>query len=171
MKQYGNWELSGKDIPEKFYTFSDAYLDSAARLCKLLKRSTRKASYTRGAVVLYLAFHSVELFLKGAILSKCPDEKLNHNLEIYYKRYNNLYPGKKFKFELPFRTEYVGFEPPEVTIAKGHMPPQDQIHKYPTDKNGNEWDSPLAFEPISFLRDIEQLKKDFNRIKTEMKFG
>ena len=134
----------------------------------MLKRSTRKASYTRGAVVLYLACHSVELFLKGAILSKCPKEQLNHNLENYYKRYNHLYPEEKFKFNLPFRTEYVGLEPPEVEKAKGHLPPPDQIHKYPTNKNGKEWDSLLVFEPTTFLRDIEQLKTDFKRIKIEI---
>jgi hypothetical protein len=171
MKLYGTWESREKDLPEKFYAFSDAYLDSAERLCKVLKRSTRKATYERGAVVLYLAFHSVELFLKGSILSKCPDEKLSHNLENYFKRYNNLYPGKRFRFDLPFKTEYTGFEPHEVEKIKKELPPQDQIHKYPTDRDGNEWRDPFAFEPISFLKVIEQLKSDFKRIRNEIIIG
>ena len=65
----GSWrQLDSKGIPFKFLAFCDAYLDSAERLCKVLKRSTRKATYERGAVVLYLTFHSVELFFKACIL-------------------------------------------------------------------------------------------------------
>jgi hypothetical protein len=115
MKLYGTWESREKDLPEKFYAFSDAYLDSAERLC--------------------------------------------HNLENYFKRYNNLYPGKRFRFDLPFKTEYTGLEPHEVKKIKKELPPQDQIHKYPTDRDGNEWRDPFAFEPISFLKVIEQLGK------------
>ena len=117
MKYYGNWELSGKELPEQFFIFSEAYFDSAERLCKLLKRSTRKASYTRGCVVLYLAFHAAELFLKGSILEKNPEEKLTHNLEGYFNRYTKLYPSKKFRFELPFLTEYAGLEPNEIALG------------------------------------------------------
>lgn len=170
MKLYGNWELSGKDLPEQFFSFSDAYLDSARRLCVVLKGSPRKASYTRGCVVLYLTFHAAELFLKGAILSKNPKEKLNHNIEVYYKRYNRLYPDKKFRFELPFRTEYLGFEPELIESAKKNQPPTDQLNKYPTDKKGRKWEGAFAFEPIEFVRIIDQLRLDIKRIENEI-FG
>ncbi len=84
MTIYGNWELSNKNLPEQFFLFSEAYLDSAKRLCVVLKRSTKKASYQRGCVVIYLTFHATELFLKGAILAKCPKEKLSHDIQGYY---------------------------------------------------------------------------------------
>ena len=108
MKQIlGSWQLNSMSIPQQFIAFADAYLDSAERLCKVLKISTRKASYERGAVVLYLTFHSVELFLKAAILKKSPNEKLHHNIEHYGRRYRNLYPGKKYNLDIPFQTEYL----------------------------------------------------------------
>lgn len=164
-KYLGSWQSDGKSIPEKFCHFSNAYLDSAERLCKVLIRSTRKASYERGAVVIYLTFHSVELFLKAAILQKCPEEYLNHNIEHYEKRYKNLYPAKKYRFEIPFKTTYYGHEPPEI---KNISPPIEQVHRYPTDKDGKEWDGIFAFEPTSFLSDIQAIKSDTHKLRREI---
>ena len=90
----GSWSTDGLEIPVQVMAFSEAYLDSAERLCKILERSTRNATFERGAVVIYLTFHSVELFLKAAILHKSPNEKLNHDIEHYEKLYRKLYPGK-----------------------------------------------------------------------------
>jgi hypothetical protein len=165
MKMYGNWELSNKDLPEQFFLFSEAYLDSARRLCVVLKRSTKKASYQRGCVVLYLSFHASELFLKGAILANSPNEKLNHDIQGYYKRYNNLYPRKEYRFELPFKTEYLGFEPEVIEELKKQGLPPDQLHKYPTDKNGKKWEGAFALEPTELLKIIENLRDDFKAIK------
>jgi len=121
---------------------------------------------------LYLTFHAAELFLKGAILSKNPKEKLNHNIKGYYNRYNSLYPNKRYKFELPFRTEYLGLEPERIELVKKkkQQPPPDQLYKYPTDRKGNKWKGAFAFEPIEFVRIIDQLRNDFQRIENEI-FG
>ena len=96
-------DLAPLSIPLKFLSFSDAYLDSASRLCTVLKRSPRKFNYARGSVVLYLTFHAIELFLKGAILERKPNEKLgNHDIEVLSRRYKKLYPGMKYEFHAPF---------------------------------------------------------------------
>lgn len=165
---YGNWELSNKNLPEQFFLFSEAYLDSARRLCVVLKKSTKKASYQRGCVVLYLTFHATELFLKGAILAKSPKEKLNHDIQGYYNRYNKLYPRKEYRFEIPFRTEYLGFEPEIIAQIKMQELPPDQLHKYPTDKNGKKWEGAFALEPIESLRIIELLHYNLKEIKTKI---
>lgn len=168
MKIHGNWELSNKDLPKQFFLFSEAYLDSARRLCVVLKRSTKKASYQRGCVVLYLTFHASELFLKGAILTKNPNEKLNHDLQGYYNRYNKLYPKKEYRFEIPFRTEYLGFEPEVIDQLRKQELPSDQLHKYPTDKGGKQWEGSFAFEPIELLKTIEKLRDDFKAIENKI---
>jgi hypothetical protein len=110
-RMVGSWQIDNLPIPFQFMAFADAYLDSASRLCKVLSRSTRKRSYPRGAVVLFLAYHAVELFLKAAIVHKYPKEGLHHNVEQLYNRYRALYPGRRYEFDLPFKTEYPGFEP------------------------------------------------------------
>lgn len=166
-KIVGNWEIDGLPILDQFIAFSEAYLDAAFRLCKILKLSTRKRSYPRGAVVLFLTFHAVELFLKAAILKKYPKEKLHHNVERLMSRYNELYPEKKFNFEIPFKTEYIGFEPSDKKPAH---PLQDQLNRYPISKNYEIWPGAIAFEPESFLSIIEGLLIDFHRLKMEI-FG
>jgi hypothetical protein len=163
-RMVGSWQIENSSMPLQFVLFADAYLDSAARLCKAFKRSTRKLSYPRGAVVLSLAFHALELFLKAAILQKNPKEKLHHDVERLESIYRLLYPGDQFQLDVPFKTEFLGFQPEE--IAKKRLAfPQDQLNRYPCDKSGRNWGGVFAFEPISFLPVIEQLQRDFERLQ------
>jgi len=164
----GSWQMSGLTAPLQFAAFAAAYLDSAARLCRVLKRSSRTTSYPRGAVVLSLTFHAVELFLKAAILYKSPNDGLHHDIEHLENRYRILYPGEKYVIDIPFKTEYAGFEPPEIATRKMSLPPQDQVLRYPTDKKGKEWNGVFTFDPVSFLLGIDKLQADFKRLQTEI---
>ena len=169
----GQWELEGKSISEKFFAYSEAYLDSAETLCDQIAKSEEKQTYTRGLVVLYLTFHAVELFLKAAILKKAPNEPLNHKIENYEKRYKNLYPAKRFTLEIPFKSEYIGLNPTEIANieAETNLAPPDQLNKYPVDRNGSEWNEINAFEPYSFLKELINLKAKFELVKQEIQNG
>ncbi|NTV15165.1 MAG: hypothetical protein HGA96_14740 [Desulfobulbaceae bacterium] len=169
MKYYGTWELDSQTIPDRFFSFSTAYLDSAERLCKTLIELPLEANYERGAVVLYLTFHATELFLKGAIISQKPNESVKgHDVETLFNRYKKLYKAKRFQFKLHFKAEYPGLEPPEILEAKKEMPPQDQLNRYPTSNEGIEWEGIFSIEPISFLEIINKIKSDFEKIKIEI---
>lgn len=168
-------EVAPLCIPMQFSAFSDAYLDSAIRLCTVLSRSTKKATYVRGSVVLYLAFHATELFLKGAILKKVPKENVGttHNIGTLNNRYKNLYPGKKYRFNLLFTSEEPDFsniEPDKVKEYKiiiaeiEKVNPPDQKYRYPQNKKGQPWHGANGFEPSSFLREIKQLREQFKNI-------
>lgn len=170
-KIVGLWQISNLTMPCQFAAFADAYLDSAARLCKALKRSTRKTSYPRGAVVLFLVHHAVELFLKAAILQKSPNENLynNHNINHLEKLYCSLYPGKKYDFDVPFsKTVDLGLEPPEIPKQKTSKSVLNQAYRYPIDNKGNEWHTIFSFDPVSFLPVIDRLQADFNRLQSEI---
>jgi hypothetical protein len=164
----GSWEIDNLPMPIQFVAFADAYLDSAARLRKVLSRSTRKRSYPRGAVVLFLTYHAVELFLKAAILHKYPAEGLHHNVEHLHNRYRILYPGKRYELDIPFTTECLGFEPSHIAEKKRMMPTQDKINRYPSNKKGESWDGIFGFEPDSFQLIIARLQNDFARLKSEI---
>lgn len=167
----GPWEYKGNSISEKLLFYSDAYLDSAVILCESLVNDPKKQTYSRGVVILYLTFHAVELFLKGAVLKKAPNELLNHKVEDYEKRYNNLYPAKRFKLDLPFKIEHLSFEPNEIAQLDLEIPSQDQVNRYPIDKNGNEWKQPHAFEPYSFQNTLNNLKQNLESVRKEIKKG
>ena len=140
---------------EQFAAYALAYLDSAQRLCDLLARSHLKATYERGAVVLFLAAHAVELFLKGAIVRKSPNERFSHDLEHLARRYRALYPAKKFRLEIPFSTEL----PPGMTaeekrqIMATHTPP-GELYRYPIDKKYKPWLGAYGIEPNSLRQTI-----------------
>lgn len=170
-----DYEVVNLSVPEQFSVFSNAYLDSAIRLCTVLARSTKKATYVRGSVVLYLAFHATELFLKGAILKSVPEENVGstHNIGILNNRYKNLYQGKKYRFRLLFTSEEPDFsniEPDKVKKYKIIIEnmekdnPHAQKFRYPQNKEGQPWSGPNGFEPSSFLRELKQLREQFNDI-------
>lgn len=162
----------------QFLAFSEAYLYSAARLCADLSEFSEESTYPRGAVVLSLTFHGIELFLKAAILEKLPDEqfsgKFGHDLELLGKRYTNLYPGKKFVFEIPFRTEEAVLVDPDPRVVEElklfitehkRATPADQLNRYPRDIDGKPWDGIYAFEPNLFAADIAKAQQDVARLK------
>jgi hypothetical protein len=167
-KMVGSWQIDKLSIPLQFMAFADAYLDSASRLCRVLSRSTRKRSYPRGAVVMFLAYHAVELFLKAAILHKYPKEGLHHNVDQLHKRYRILYPGKRYEFNIPFKMECLGFEPSQIAAKKRSMPTQDKVNRYPSNKKGEAWAGVFGFEPESFQSLIVRLRSDFARLKSEI---
>lgn len=169
-------DLASLSIPRRILSFSDAYLDSASRLCTVLKRSPRKSNYARGSVVLYLMFHAIELFLKSAILEQKPNEQLgNHDIQSLRNRYNNLYPGKKFKFHAPFIISDEAnlsdhFSPKDLEEVESEIKerrqknPWDQRHRYPVNREGQRWDGSVGFEPESCLAIIKNLKADIARL-------
>ena len=174
-------DLAFLSIPLRFLSLSDAYLDSALRLCTVLKRSPRKSNYARSSVVLYLTFHAIELFLKSAILERKPNEKLgHHDMQALSKRYKNLYLGKKYEFHAPFIGGDAGdlsdddlralYGSEHIEEVRKHIKeskkknPWDQRHRYPCNNEGQPWGGYVGFEPGSFLAEIKKLKADIAQL-------
>jgi hypothetical protein len=155
-------------LPEsqQYAAYAVAYLDSAERLCSVLARSSRKATFERGAVVIYLMSHAVELFLKGAILRKAPNEHFSHGLEHLRNRYAALYPAKRYQFtKPPFEVSYPEkMSAQEIAAAKKDGPPVDQLYRYPQDKDGKPWAGAFGFEANSCLKEVRMLQSDFARL-------
>lgn len=162
-------EIRSKPAALQFAAYALAYLDSAQRLCQVLAGSPRKATFERGFVVLYLMAHAVELFLKGAILRKAPRERFSsaHDLVPLRNRYNNLYPSKRFRFVVPFGTDYTRLSREQIKAVKGIQTPIDQLYRYPQDRTGESWPGLFSFEANSCLNDIATLRSDFERLLLE----
>jgi len=170
-------EIESLSASRQFLAFSDAYLTSAAHLCSHLAAAPAESTYTKGAVVLSLTFHGVELFLKAAILERAPTEQfsgnLGHNLQHLSRRYANLYPAKKFDLDIPFHAEEIDFASLDPAIAEElktfiaeheRDTPIDQIHRYPRDTEGNPWEGIFAFEANSFSLVVVKVQQDIGRI-------
>lgn len=165
----GGWnlvvsKLDPADSPALFFAYADAYLDSAKRLCKVLARSNRKATFERGAVVLFLSAHAVELFLKGAISLKAPRERFGHDLAALKVRYNKLYAAKRFHFRPPFGT--VQLLPPEWPVPPRNHPTESERFRYPGNNDYVPWQGAYGFEAGSFLLVLHALERDFARLQS-----
>jgi hypothetical protein len=115
---------------------------------------------------MFLAQHSVELFLKGAILAKEKKQKLNqHDLEYLYSRFRTLYDEPQFSWSLPFGTLYPGLTEAEIAEARKRAPQRDQVYRYPADSGMKDWAGIFAFEPRSFREMLRRLDRDMRRIE------
>lgn len=163
----------------QFLDFSEAYLHAAAGLCIVLAEFPSELSYPRGAVVLSLTFHGIELFFKAAILEKAPTHqfggKAGHDLELLGKKYEKLYPGTQFTFDIPFRTEEIDLADTDPSVIEElkikkiaehkRTTPTDQLYRYPRGTGGKQWSDIYAFEPKLFTADMARVRRDVNRLK------
>ena len=164
----GSWEIDYKPIPEQLFSLSTAYLESAIVLCEWLIHSPKELTFDRGRVVIALGRHSAELFLKAAILKRDFTAKLHHDLEDLKADYDRLYPGKTFIFEMPFKTEILGFDDEDeaneqLRQLKKRMP-HDQLFRYPMDKAKKGWQGALGFDPETFIDTLYRLRGDYERL-------
>lgn len=83
----------------------------------------------------YLLYHSIELFLKFAILARTEEtdltqtcQKFSHNFSNLYKTYTSLYTENEYKITLPF-----------IDDLFSQIKNFDQILKYPKNRDGKSW--------------------------------
>jgi len=163
-----NSRLLSVPPPQQLESLALAYLESAQSLCDALADDPKNATFEKGAVVLYLSAHAVELFLKGAILRKAPNETFSHDLEHIHNRYRALFPAKRFALtSMPFSSEYPGVTKQEIAKVKRENPDPSEMYRYPVSKTGEPWEAALGFEASSFSRSLCVLHADFRRISTE----
>ncbi|MEW6326670.1 MAG: hypothetical protein AB1487_03620 [Thermodesulfobacteriota bacterium] len=91
--------------PEQFFTLARAYADASLILCGYFDNGSKIQAYPRAFVILYLAHHAVELFLKGAIFSRSAHAKLHHNIDELKNTFDQLYSDPGFSWEPPFKTQ------------------------------------------------------------------
>ena len=112
-----------------------------------------------------LAAHSVELFLKGAILGRESNAKVDrHRIDFLSEKYKQLYPEPVFEFEVPFRTEYPSIPEEEIQALKKIEPVPSVLFRYPIRKPGVDWEGIHAFEADDFLRILSSVASAYERI-------
>lgn len=165
----GNWQMSNLSEPRKYIEFSEAYLQASTETCRSMLSNQTLMTWPNACVSLMLAAHSVELFLKGAILSKDPGRvKSNHKLDDFYEIYKSLFPDVSFSFEMPFRTEFIGVTEQENETLKKDQPEPSIYFRYPVKKPGTEWNRLHGADPAEFLTVLESLKTAYQRITVQL---
>lgn len=161
----GNWQIAHLSEPKRFVLYAHAYLNAAQLSCEQMAADATEGTWPNAAVVLMLAAHSVELFLKGAILCRDTQAEVgNHRIDQLTEKYDRLYPEPAFEFDVPFHTEYATFSEEEIQVLKKSEPVPSILFRYPVRKQGVEWQGIHAFEVDGFLRILSNLRSSYDRI-------
>jgi hypothetical protein len=183
---FHNSGLQQQPVHAQLIAFADANLDSAMALCERLCSKPEDGTYAHGAVVMSLAFHSLELFFKAGILKLTPQEQFGgrsgHDMGALSKRFFRLYPKKEFKFDVPFGREPLsavgGLTSDEIAALQAFIDerdrliPEDQRNRYPIDVGGKPWrHANFGFEPNMFLATLRELQVAYARIRPLLNAG
>ena len=171
-------------VPEQLFTYADAYRSAASALCQQMTNDARSRTWPNAAVVLILAAHAVELFLKGAVLKRSPDAKVwarQHNIDDLSADYRAQFPEPSFEWNIPFtsglteeewkaqmKAVHPSLTEAEIEGLRAATPPPSILYRYPVEKDGSEWRGVYGFEPHSFLVLLGQVEIDFERIKSQL---
>jgi hypothetical protein len=162
-------EILHLPVPERFFQYAHAYRIAASVFCLKMTSEATFRTWPNAAVVLLLAAHATELFLKGAILCRDPTAMLEHHrIDDLFNEYRKRCPESSFDWDIPFRTEYPDISEAEVEAIKKTLPLPSILYRYPVSKGGKEWSGAFGFEPHSFLELLEQIERDFKRIRAQL---
>jgi len=152
-------ELNGLPAWDRSLWLSRAFLEASQHLCASMVSGEFSSQYSSSRVVLHLARHGIELFLKSAIeLAGQHPEKLGHNLSSLCEQYWRLYPDQTFYFTIPPR--YLVNPSKDLFSESDKLHATlDQRHRYAADKAGQSFAEPEIFDPYAVLAELEDLRK------------
>jgi len=137
--------------PQRLYEYSIAYIKSARALCVEMI-DDESASWPRAAVVLMLAAHATEVYLKALIAHRTGAFDNGHDIEILRNAYRAAY-GNDLEFFLPM-TE-VGWRMTEEERAffrkKKVLEDPSIVNRYPFLDMDNEWRGLHVVEPVGLV--------------------
>lgn len=175
-------DIANLDTHDQFFSYADAYRSASAMLCRQMKQDDTYYTWSHAAVVLMLAAHAVELFLKGALLKRTGKIIETHNIQRLAEKYRETFQETALTWDILFanplsETELIILmkeEWPEINEVQlkqsiAATPDPSILYRYPVDKPGKDWRGHYGFTtPTEFLATLDQLGQDFQRIKSAL---
>jgi HEPN domain-containing protein len=159
----GSWEMSSLSEPKRYFENSIAYIQASLDICNSMISDKNRGTWPNANVALMLAAHSVELFLKGAILLKS-NKAWGHTLEELNSIYHDIYTEKEYRFNCPFKTEYLEIPEEKQKELKKKEPQQSILFRYPVKEPGVEWNGIFGFIPNEFIDILNDLNADYDEL-------
>lgn len=154
--------LAGLQDWDRAFWLSRAFLEASRCLCESMLNGGYSSQYSSSRVILHLTRQAIELFLKGAIgsASELRSAPTTHDLSKLFLEYRRLYPELRFLFNVPKRfnvgPNFVLFPDDQERF---HLT-LDQRHRYPSDRKGNTFATEEMFDPITTLKELEELDRE-----------
>jgi hypothetical protein len=163
----GNWEVAEEPVHARFLELAESYRQAAMDFCHRMLSHEGQCTWPNASVVLFLAAHSVELFLKGAVLARSPktDFGPGHNLHRLHELFQAAFPEPALSLEPFFRTEAPSLNEAELASLLAKEAAQSIQYRYPVDRKGEAWPGYHGFLPRQMFEALEELGEDFHRIR------
>ncbi|GAB2651438.1 hypothetical protein GCM10027193_00850 [Arenimonas aestuarii] len=157
-----NWRERETPTSDRFLELAESYRQAAMDFCHRIIVNETQQSWANASVVMLLAAHSVELFLKGAILQRSPDERFppHHRLDTLAERARELYDDSEHGFRLPM--ESIDGAPFEEDLLSNESP--SLRYRYPTQRTGDEWTAIEGFDQDEFFELLETLGEEYSKL-------
>ncbi len=178
-------EIGHLTVPEQLFVYANGYRSSAAVLCAKFESGddVTFCTWPNAVVVLMLAAHAVELFLKGALLKRNVDVRsYQHSIDKLAAKYRDTFQKEpSLRWEIPFastltKTEWMALMKqlnPDITNAElknliSGIPDPSILYRYPVNKCGKKWRGLYGFYPPEFSQTLSQVECDFDRIRSHL---
>jgi len=165
----GNWEIAHLEMPDRWFAYAEAYLNAGIAVCNYMTSEEENRTWPNASVAMLMTAHSVELFLKAAILSRNPQHELIHNLEQLKATYDEIFPEERFNWQLPFHMEYLGLSEEEIATLRKEQPEPSIRFRYPANRRGTPWEGIHGFTPEGFRGLLMTIQDDYERLWEEIK--
>jgi len=154
-----SWDYEDSSDSDHWFLLADAYLDICHFTLSSMIEENIDGTFHHCKVVVSLFEHSVELFLKGAIVQAKKQVQTHHRIDEIYKQFIKLYPGKKFEFNGKI-DEFVKPMP---------QAPVNEYARYPVMKDGQAWIGNTHIDIIIYYIEASKFKDDYTRLKPLIK--
>jgi len=154
-----SWDYEDVSDADHWFLLAEAYIDCCHYLLSSMIEENITGTFHHCKVVVSLFEHSVELFLKGAIVQAEKQVQTHHRIDEIFKQFINLYPGKKFEFTGSI-SEFVKPMP---------QAPVNEYARYPADQNGQSWLGHTHIDIAIYYVEASKFKDDYSRLKPLIK--
>ena len=174
-------DINHLEVPDQLFSYAEAYRAASVILCRKVENDDTLYTWPHATVILMLAAHAVELFLKGALLKRGVEISRTHNVQQLAEKYRETFQDAAFAWEIPFanplsETELIAqikqlwpqINETELRRSIATTPAPSILFRYPVNNEGMEWRGVYGFTSNGFLPRLEQLERDFRRLRLEL---
>ena len=154
-----SWDYEDIPDPDHWFLLADAYLDTCHFTLSSMIKKDIDDTFHHCKVVVSLFEHSVELFLKGAIVQEKKEVQTHHRIDEIYKQYVNLYPGAKYEFTGKI----------EEFVRPMPQAPVNEYARYPVMKDGQAWSGNTRIDIVIYYIEASKFMNDYSRLKPLIK--
>lgn len=154
-----SWDYEDISISDHWFLLAESYIDICHFILSSMIEKNVESSFHHCKVVLSLFEHSVELFLKGAVVQAKKQVQTHHRIDEIYSQFIKLYPGDKYKFSGSI----------EKFVKPMPQAPINEYSRYPIGRNEQEWSGNTHIDIAIYYYEVSKFKKDYERLKPLIK--